>query len=241
MRRFEEHSLFTPPNESARLWRYTSLQRFISLVTRRALFFCRLDQLPDPHEGLFSRATLNRFPSLSQNQEYARTGIAVNCWCRASQESAIHWEAFCPGGSGIAIVSSFKRLKRALRSDPALRHASIFITQVRYVDYSKHRHVPSKGYPINVLAPAVTKRAEFQGEKEVRLVLWCGGLRGRDGTALLSSGGRYVPFAPEIFIEELVCGPRTPAWALRDLELLLKDLKLQAIPVRRSEVDELRC
>jgi hypothetical protein len=48
--------VFPPANPSERAWRYMDFAKFVSLVSRRELYFCNLELLAkdDPHEGLLS-------------------------------------------------------------------------------------------------------------------------------------------------------------------------------------------
>jgi hypothetical protein len=53
----QPHPLITEPTDSAeRVWRYMDFAKFISLLSRRQLFFCNLEVLAssDPHEGLLA-------------------------------------------------------------------------------------------------------------------------------------------------------------------------------------------
>lgn len=52
----EPHNLLTPPTDQQRIWRYMDFAKFVSLISKRALYFCNLEILAktDPHEGLLS-------------------------------------------------------------------------------------------------------------------------------------------------------------------------------------------
>lgn len=49
---FAEHPHLAFPNRSEKLWRYMNLEKFVSLAQTSALFFCRIDRLGDPYEGM---------------------------------------------------------------------------------------------------------------------------------------------------------------------------------------------
>jgi hypothetical protein len=52
------HSLITAPGDpTERVWRYMDFAKFVSLISRRELYFCNLEVLAsnDPHEGLLSQ------------------------------------------------------------------------------------------------------------------------------------------------------------------------------------------
>jgi len=56
---YKEHPCIEKPtDENAKIWRYLDFAKFMSLLHRQALFFCRADKLSDPFEGSFSKANL---------------------------------------------------------------------------------------------------------------------------------------------------------------------------------------
>lgn len=46
------HSL---PDPDTRIWRYVDLTKFLDMLSRRKLYFARLDRLGDPFEGAIPR------------------------------------------------------------------------------------------------------------------------------------------------------------------------------------------
>jgi len=46
------------------LWRYTSLAKFLNLVSESALYFQRMDRFGDPYEGQVSSPSLERLEGL---------------------------------------------------------------------------------------------------------------------------------------------------------------------------------
>jgi len=234
MNLFPKHGLFSAPPPKATLWRYMHLAKFLSLLARRGLFFSGLAHLEDAFEGRYTNATVSKYPVFATDFAPGNS-VAVNCWCRSPRESAMHWNAFCAGGSGIAIVSSRSRLQSAIRGTSYLRKSSLFVGRIRYLDYSRHLHVPPEGYPVNVLAPVITKRAQFRSENEVRLVLWS--LDCSFCATIEQHGGVYVPVDLGELFGAVVCGPGTPNWAVDDVRQLLRRYRLDPGLVRRSEVD----
>lgn len=217
------------------MWRYMHVSKLLSLLGRSALFFARLDTLNDAYEGRFSEASIARFPSLQDFERFSNT-LTVNCWCLAPADSALHWSAFCPGGFGVAIVSSYARLKKAFTRETGFRHGSLFITRVRYVDFATYMHVPEEGSPINPIATAVTKRLQFQAENEVRLVLFSSA-DPREQEPITLRGGTYVTLDLSQALDSVVCGPGTPSWLMEDLAEVFKRYGLPNVPVLRSQTD----
>jgi len=56
---FEPHPNFNLPNDEARVWRYMDIGKLVALLNTATLFFCRLDRLRDPYEGLPNDITLD--------------------------------------------------------------------------------------------------------------------------------------------------------------------------------------
>ena len=79
---YRPRNSFTPPPDNAVLWRYISFTKFVSLLTRKALFFARADKLGDPYEGSLSQWNVNL--SLTPNPPMDGVRIAAG-WVRELQ------------------------------------------------------------------------------------------------------------------------------------------------------------
>jgi len=99
--------------------------QFLSLLERRALFFSPPSQFSDPFEGQWSDATVARWPSIA-TMDQEKNDIGISCWCLSETESALHWNAFCPAGMGIAIESSVERIDQAIIKS-GLANCSLFV------------------------------------------------------------------------------------------------------------------
>jgi hypothetical protein len=49
---YKENELFDTPSNNSKIWRYLDFTKFIDLLDKSSLFFCRLDKLGDPFEGV---------------------------------------------------------------------------------------------------------------------------------------------------------------------------------------------
>ncbi len=174
---YKEHHLFKPPgNENSKIWRYMDFSKFVNLLDKQALFFCRADKLGDPFEGSYPKpnvvereqelqqanlpAEVNSFMGANLKKFVRRA--AVNCWCLSEHESAALWGLYVKNGQGIAIQSTFKRLKNSFTDNKN----EISIVQVEYINYQQDKF-PSK----NPLNPFAFKRESFEHEKELRAVI----------------------------------------------------------------------
>lgn len=214
-----------------------SLPKFLSLLSRRALYFSTLEALGDDFEGRYSDATLAQFPNLRDLERHSRA-LAVSCWSLAPADSPVHWSAFCPGDFGIAVVSSLERLSHAFDHRRAILEPTLFAARVRYVDFAKHLHVTA-GSNLNVLTTVATKRIQFRAENEVRLILTAGG-EPRLQEELANNQGAYVNVHLAKALDVVVCGPGSPAWFRADIEKLLKRYRLPSVLVTRSSADAKR-
>jgi len=112
-----------PKNENAAIWRYMDFTKFVSLLDRQQLFFSRTDKLGDPFEGscpkrnLEPRAELMGDTSerISEYSKWIREFTAVNCWHMNKYESAAMWKLYLKSDEGIAIKSTFRRLRDSVK------------------------------------------------------------------------------------------------------------------------------
>src|SRR5215208_3183149 len=153
----------TPPqNEATKVWRYMTFTKFMSLVDRSALYFSRVDRLGDAFEGSFARRNLSgdlRPEEMIQSYEsieprskwvgsapmtpqlrawsfnYGQRSTYANCWHMNAYESAAMWSVYSRSGEGIAIQSTYGRLRDSFTSPDHKQLVSIGM--VKYIDYEQ--------------------------------------------------------------------------------------------------------
>jgi len=233
---FSEHPHLTLPNASTVLWRYIDLAKLISLLEHRALWFARLDTLGDPYEGLPTRPLIDQMWAISEDlpaaeQEKRRfiaehntyamsTGrdlLFASCWHASPIESAPLWSIYGRLGEGIAIRTTFERLRASFLSDPP----EVYGGMVTYVDFESFR--PSTH---NIFEWAILKRQSFQHEQEFRALVM-------DPRRDLP--GLPVPVRLEELIEEVYVSPAALPW-YAELIGALCSRYLLAAPVRHSRL-----
>jgi len=183
---FIEHPEFEQPeDDSVRVWRYMDFTKFAALLEKRELFFCRLDLLGDPFEGswpkpnvvhrkeMFRRVLSDAGLSTDELEErvvetdsgWARIAramtvwTAVNCWHLGNHEPAAMWRMYLQSTDGVAIQSTYARLRDAVSESPTGVHLGL----VRYLDFERE--------PIrsdNLYGAITCKRQSFAFESEVR-------------------------------------------------------------------------
>jgi len=217
---YEEHPVFEKPeNENAKIWRYIDFTKYVSLLDKSALFFTRADKLGDPFEGSYSKANIDLRPTVYKGKipqdmlgtmsalfEQVRKFTVINCWNLSEYESAAMWKLYLKSNEGIAIQSTFNRLKDSLKDDDC----NIYIGRVKYIDYEKE-WMPEG----NSFYPFIHKRKSFEHEQELRAVSQK--LPSKGGKIDLSikpsyDDGIYVPVDLGILIEKIYIAPTSPEW-----------------------------
>lgn len=172
---YEEHALVKSPPTEAILWRYMDLPKFMSILENHALFFVRSDKLGDPFEGSFSKLNQALRPIIYKDMQLPEAELnkvflfmkefrgftLINCWHESDIESEAMWRLYSRGHYGIAIRTSFGRLRDSLKCDE-----SVYIGRVNYVDYSTNFTIEG-----NSLGPYLDKRKSFEHEREVRAIM----------------------------------------------------------------------
>ncbi|PFS65523.1 DUF2971 domain-containing protein [Bacillus thuringiensis] len=174
----------------AKLWRYMDFTKLVSMLSTQSIYFCRSDEFKDVFEGVifgyevetaredlenvlsefgFSeqfKANALRNPekykeSVLKRSEVDRKNVFINCWHLNDYESAAMWDLYLKSNEGIAIQTTFDRVKQSLN----VYKEDIYIGKVKYIDHTKQKNL-NKSF----LEPFFTKRISFKHEQEVRLV-----------------------------------------------------------------------
>ena len=265
--RFEPHPVFETPPDDATLSRYMTLPKYLSLLTGRYLFFCRVDGLGDRFEGSFPtghfeevrrdmEAALKDSPVLAikgvSREDLAKSMLrdqrgfhaatracaAASCWHEGETESAALWSMYSGADSGICLRSTTARLKRALTGVAGGEtELPYFLGRLRYVDYRTAR-MPRE----NVLWPLTFKRKSFEHEREVRALIvdysrLSNALPEDLESVAIPAGGLAVIVQVEDLVSEVLVSPSAPAWYAEAVLSATERLGLR-FPVRVSEMAE---
>ena len=212
---FDENPYFeTPEDKDAKIWRYMSLEKFISLLSKEALYFCNSKSFEDKHEGAYSKlnieyskyideiAPINDYTRKIREQNLIyRENIHINCWHLSEHESISMWKEYLESSMGIAIKSTFNRLTNAVMEASQM----VFIGKVKYIDYDKEL-IP---YDEGLWAPFLRKRKAFEHEKEIRAMYLLGYKKIDDNK--ITRGG-LVNVDLNLLVEEIVVAPDAPYW-----------------------------
>lgn len=167
--------LVAPTDKSVLLWRYLDLARLIALLSDKKLYFARADAFQDTHEGAITARMAqaleaqfsDRVPlrlKLSEFRKQLKECMFISCWCMGTSESEAMWR-LCGENEkyGVAIVVAYKDIEATFTG------TGFVMAPVNYLDYR------SQGFPQDSFYyPFFHKRREYEHEKEVRIVKWCG-------------------------------------------------------------------
>lgn len=243
---YKEHPVFEKPkNENAKIWRYVDFTKFVSLLDKSALFFTRADTLGDPFEGSYSRANIERRPVIYGEKSKTPQGIlttlskflqalpkftVINSWHLNEYESAAMWKLYLKSNEGIAIRSTFNRLKSCFKDE----NHDIHIGRVKYIDYEKD-WMPEG----NTFYPFLHKRKSFEHELELRAVIQ--EVPSKDGKIDLSKPpfdeGVYVSVDLDVLIDRIYLAPTSPRWLFELVNSVTRKYELKK-EVLQSTLDE---
>jgi hypothetical protein len=231
---YTPHPTFVgPKEESAKIWRYMSVEVLLSIVHRKALFFVKASEVDDPYEGTIPNFNEKQapeiykpyFPSeeqfkksretLAQAYRQFKQVILINSWYLKDFEVVSMWRS---QDCGVLVESTYGNLRDSLEKnvkDP------IYIGSVRYLDFD-NEWMPEG----NLFEAFITKRRPFESEGEIRaLRMLPGSLIGLtpapnqpaveeevlDSSEILDKG-KYVSIDPKKLINRVVVAPKAGSW-----------------------------
>lgn len=204
---YKQHKyVYTPGDLNIKIWRYMDFTKFISMISRKTLFFVRTDFLEDPFEGSYTLKTIEQRPEWIKNNynykpEKYKKFYFVNCWHMNDEESAAMWKIYTHNNEGIAIQSTIKRLIDCF-SETAM---DIYIGKIEYIDYKKDSFKD-----LNTLHPFLFKRKSFEHEKEIRAIIH------DPKPEIIIDNGVHIPVILEKLIDNIYLSPNSLKW-FRDL------------------------
>lgn len=241
------------PQTDYTIVKYLDLTKYISLLQRQALFFCRLDKLEDHFEGTTGRANTDvmikwykhmrdkKFFQVDMPDEEitetVKQGIefqkklksinCVNCWNKKDDESVALWKIYSDFSKGIMIRSSISRLVNSLENSTE----EIHLSEVRYLDYDKEVIPPG-----NTVAPIFHKQTAYSYEDEVRLIHevsqsgWI-----HDWSKEEIQEGIFININISELIDEIIISPFSPKWFLKLVEDLSQKYGFNK-PIKKSKL-----
>lgn len=220
--------------DDAVLWRYLTLPKLLSFLIEKQLYFCQAAELPDKFEGSIPQSVFQGQASRLEGVwklARARYTCCVQCWCQKQEESNALWRLYSGETGGVAIRSTFGKLRQAMLSAGSRG----FVEAVRYIDFES-----GAVSRIDNLNPILLKRKEFEYECEVRA--WVSSASTMNSIDLpdevhpvLSAlpKQQLVGCDPVGLVDEIRISPFAPEWYGKVVQSAVKALGYD-LPVRES-------
>ena len=143
----EDHDFAKELEGIDKIWRYISFTKYADLLKRKKQFFAsgiKLQEM-DPYEGHFQKAVFLHSKRVDEidkqwlEQKDTREryedpkSVFINCWHINQEQSDAMWKIYTKEEAGIAIQTTFDKLKRSFR-DHIQR---VYARKVKYVDNKK--------------------------------------------------------------------------------------------------------
>lgn len=211
----ELHREFIPPQSpDERIWKYMDFTKFVSLLSRSELFFSRADKLGDQYEGSYPKAndriSIDNFHEIQIKVEKLKKSILINSWNRNEYESAAMWKMYLKSNEGIAITSTFERLKKSFSVSPD----KIYVGIVKYHDYET--------IPISVhslFLPFIHKLKSYEFENELRAIHYIKAKK-------TIENGKYIKIDISTLVEKIYIAPNAENWFKELVTQVVKDYNL---------------
>lgn len=188
-------ALGTQPNENEYLWKYMTVQKFLSFLLNHQFHYARLDQMEDMYEGINARHLSRFFHQDNQNDGFTDTNHPfyerlvrmkpeekkfldsqkceyVTCWITGKRESAGMWNLYSePGGVALRITYNdfVNILNEKSTFEPGESITGIVYGLVVYKNFVDRREVDSRDFKVK--KPAFRKDESFEHEKEFRVCI----------------------------------------------------------------------
>jgi len=237
-----------PDDPNIPIWRYLSLSKFLDILMRESLFFCRADRFKDTYEGFVNSALTEQISEeftefenaqqmqkdlifqLSSLKEYS----LVNCWNMSYPDSLDMWKNYCSEYEGVAIKSNIERLKSSIQGEDK---DSFHIRPIKYRDIEKTEEYDANG--INLFT---FKKLEFSYENELRVILPFAHQNtiseeviDEEGVELIPyEFGKYVSINFKNLVEEIYIAPLATSWFVELVETLVG--LAYEIPILKSKI-----
>lgn len=224
-----------PENLDTPAWRYMDMDKFQSLLNKKALYLTRADRLGERFEGTYSCNQISEMNNYLTRNDHSqvieterehrrmdRLRTYISCWCMSDCDLDLMWKAYVRNRPGVAIKSSVRRLVNIC--DKADDHHDI--SKVEYFDHMG-------GEPINYFGTPTTfiyKDIHFRLDNELRIIHSPNFPEPTPDHVLL-------PIDLIDLIEKVVLQPATTESSLETVREALNKVGLNEIPVLPSRDD----
>lgn len=251
-----------PPDDTV-IWRFMSLAKFLSLLTRKSLYFCQARTLrkADPYEGTWSRPNLIFYEAMISNPEFFRQAYNIpsgdalptnlqDSFSPATQKRigdivasityvncwnmSEHESAFLWSIYAPSEGLAIRSTIGKLRDVLKNEARDIFIGAVAYIDYN-FEAIPGG----NLINQFFRKRKSFEAEQELRACFWGieNGIGLSDSALTLNSAGHYVPCDIGALADQVCISPAAPQWYQDAVTVVALKFGVE-VPIRKSSLSD---
>lgn len=235
------------------LWRYFDFEKFCWLIDTANLYHARLDHLGDPYEGSVTIPYARKRDSGEihgymdspgwepLNNRRLMVSSYATCWHASDNESPSMWKLYSHERRGVAIVSTFERLRTA--ADTSDFHLPL-LGPVEYFDYGSDDMSLPMGLTGRV---GFSKMIAFEHEREIRGIVRIDDQPNNPNEIFSEAyseelaerlpNGVEVPIDLHALIERIVVAPKSDLWFKKHVQLTAERRGL-AQAVRSSELLE---
>lgn len=215
-----KYNLLTPIADDVMLWKYMGIAEFLSLLTRKKLYFSNLSSYEDVFEGMLLLEQIQERTELKvggydEEQERFRNEkkqVIVNCWNQSNYENYHLWKNYDKSsGYGVAIKTNMKKLKSSFIEN---YEDDISELQVSHVIYDPYPYLEVKD---DLIKRITNKSPSYNSENEIRIFQ-------TNLDSKVYVGGYEFEINPNILIDGIVTSPFAPRWFTMQLIYILKQL-----------------
>ena len=225
-----------PEDQNAVIRRYIDFTKLVAMLHDRALWFSRADKLGDSFEGSFTSANIEARPAfwgrpftgryrekLEEAWREAPCYHFINSWHMNDHESDAMWKIYALRGDGIAIRSTYKRL----RDSTVDFFPPVHLIRVQYIDFDADLMPETEP-----MAPFAFKRKSFEHEQELRAVIQAGDYWSYRKTGEATERpGWMVEVSLDQLIEAIEVAPDADPWVVKLIEKVADHYEIDATVV----------
>lgn len=264
---FKTHVAFTPPGEDeSKLWRYMGFAKFVSMLSKNALYFTSLEKLSaqDPFEGMlpdtfFECRSWKTVDDVPEHERWRLTLHPMNgkTLLQMAQSSMEEFARLVQHSRKTLYVNCWhmnNHESAAMWSIYASRGSGIAVTtnyemlqnsltsdKVLFggkITYSDYA-ADSRDFLNNLLSPALQKRRSFEFEKEFRAVFWDdsgGNIKLNELPNVTGHDGIEFSCDLSTLIDGIYVSPKSERWFLDAVQSVVSKYGLNK-EVKRSTLD----
>lgn len=256
---YEEHKLFTDPDNTDTLWRYMDFTKFVSLISSSELYFpsARKLKIIDPWEGTYLKKELDYhlkeliyfykktktfdFNFIKEKAESTKNGFEhqeyinyISCWQSNNYESAAMWRLYLKSNEGLCIQTDINSFKKSFDNE----EKKVYIGMVRYKDFENDifysdYNMRQIGYPgFNLFLPFIHKRKIYEHEKEYRAIV------PYDEAKETKPEGIMIKVELKHLIKSIILAPSCPDWFEDLVRCVLDKFSSNKFKIQKSIVDD---